>query len=191
MLSHDNRRKKQQRRLALRGFTLIEVMTALFVFALVMAGTSQIFGSAFTEYRATRTLQQDIENIQYTINIMAKELRTSSVVSAAGNKSSVQFYDHSQEKCFLYRISSGALQMDSAASPGGVSQCNGMTLSSFVTISTGTVTGSFQVTPSATVGGPPTRVGKVTISLAIAKDATHFAHIQTTVSLRDFGNIGL
>ncbi len=173
-----------------KGFTLTEMLVSLFVFGLAMTGVAQIFSSSFSSYRVNRAVQYDVETAQHTLNIMAKELRTSSVVSASGSQQFVQFYDHSQGKCFRYRISGAALQVASATSTG-VSNCNGMSLTSFTTISTGTVTGSFQVTPSTAVGGPPTKVGKVTIFLQIAEDTTHQARIQTTVSLRDFGNIGL
>lgn len=173
-----------------RGFGLIEVMVSLFIFTLMMIAVAEIFTDAFTGHRATRMVGRDIENIQYALNSISKELRTSSVVSASGSQSYVQFYDHSQSQCFRYRISGGALQVASATSTG-VSNCNGMNLTSFTTLSTGTVSGSFDVTPSEDYGGPPTRVGRVTISFQIAEDATHFARIQTTVSLRDFGSIGL
>ena len=182
--------KKHQARRRMRGFTLLEVAVSLSVFTLVLASVAQIFGSAFSGYRSTRNVQHDIENVQYTVNVIAKELRTGSVVSASGNQSAIKFYDHSQGKCFLYQISGNVLQATSAGSIG-VADCSGQVLPAPVPISTGTVTGSFRVTPSASLGGPPTRIGKVTIALSIAEDATHFAHLQTTISLRDFGNIGL
>lgn len=72
-----------------------------------------------------------------------------------------------------------------------IAACSALSFGSFTTMSTGDISGSFEVTPSATVGGPPTRIGKVTIALDISERTTHHARIQTTVSLRDFGNIGL
>lgn len=177
-----------------RGFTLVEVLVAMFVFSIMMTAVSQVFASAFSGYRFTRAVERDLENAQFFINILAKELRTSSVVSAAGNQQFVQFFDHSQGKCFRYRIDTARLQVASAASTGvasGASPCNAMGFGSFTTISTGSVAGSFRVTPSATVGGPATVVGKVTIALDISESVAHHARMQTTVSLRDFGNIGL
>lgn len=177
-----------------QGFTLIEMLVALFVFTLMMTATMQIFGTAFVGYRATRTVERDIENAQYAMNAVAKELRTGSVVSDSGNRSYVQFYDHSQGKCFRYRIASEKLQVASAISTGVVDCDNSINFSpsDFTTISTGVVTGSFRVTPSETVGGPARVVGKVTIALEIAEnDTLHRARIQTTVSLRDFGTIDL
>lgn len=180
----------------LRGFTLLEVLVSLFVFSLTLIATTQIFTSAYSGYRMTRSVQNDLENAQFAINSMAKALRSSSVVAPSSpdlDSSFVQFYDHSQEKCFYYQVSGGALQAASRDASGGVSECDGMSSSSFsfTTVSTGTVTGSFRVTPSADIGGPPTQVGRVTIALSVAADATHSAQVQTSISLRDFGNIGL
>jgi hypothetical protein len=152
-----------------------------------MPVVAQIFSTAFTGYRSTRAVQHDIENAQYSMNVIAKELRTSSVVSNPGPQDSVKFYDHSQGICFRYRISGGNLEMASAGSTG-VADCSGKVLPALVTISTGTINGSFQVTLSD--GGAVKHVGKVTISLEVYEDAAHRAHIQTSISLRDFGNIG-
>ena len=169
-----------------RGFTLIEMMVSLFIFSLLMPVVAQIFSTAFTGYRSTRAVQHDIENAQYSMNVIAKELRTSSVVSASGSQTSVKFYDHSQGICFRYRVSGGQLEMASAASTD-VADCTAKVLPALVAISTGTINGSFQVTPS--VGGAMKQVGKVTISLEVYDDTAHRARIQTSVSLRDFGNI--
>lgn len=172
------------------GFTLMELLVALFIFSIIMMATAQIFSKAYSGYRLTRIVEHDIENAQYALNALAKTLRTSSVVSASGNQQSIQFFDHSQDKCTQYRISGGALEVASSASTG-VPDCNGMTLASFTSVVSGTVIGSFQIVTSATVGGPPSRVGKVTISLSVGENAAHSAHLQTSISLRDFGNIGL
>lgn len=178
-----------------RGFTLIEVLVSMFVFSIMMASVSQIFSTAFSGYHSTRAIQRDIDNAQYSLNIVAKELRTSSVTSPSSgvlvNTTAVQFYDHSQGKCFRYQINQGNLQVASANSTGvssGASPCNTMSLTAFTTISTGVITGSFRVTPSTTT---PLQVGKVTITLDISEGSVHHARIQTSVSLRDFGNIGL
>ena len=91
----------------------------------------------------------------------------------------------------LFRsISSNLLQVAQTTATS-VSACNSVSFSdaSFSTISTGVVSGHFMVTPSD--GGTSKRIGKVTISLTISEDTTHQAHIQSTVSLRDYGNVGL
>lgn len=175
-----------------RGLTLIEVIVSLFIFSLMMVAVSQIFAKAFSGYRNTRATQRDVENAQYALNLLSKELRTSTVVAPLSgpfprSSQTIKFYDHSQGRCFYYQINSNALQVASASSTGPA-DCTTRNVGTPVTISTGTVSGSFRVTPSQ--GGGSKRAGKVTISLDISEDATHRAQIQTTASLRDFGNIG-
>ncbi|MBP9697675.1 MAG: prepilin-type N-terminal cleavage/methylation domain-containing protein [Candidatus Moranbacteria bacterium] len=186
-----------------KGLTLIEVLVSLFIFSIMMAATAQIFTKAFSGYRNTRAIQRDVENAQYALNLISKELRTSTVVAPLTGPfpkpfASVKFYDHSQGLCFYYRIdtTAKALQVASAFSTGPA-DCTTKNVGTPATISTGTVSGSFQVTPSCSsvvtsgcTGAK--RAGKVTISLDISEGAgsTHKAQIQTTSSLRDFGYIG-
>jgi prepilin-type N-terminal cleavage/methylation domain-containing protein len=174
----------------IRGFTLLEVLVSLFIFSVVMMATAQIFGTAYSGHRMTRLVQHDIENAQFAMNVLAKTLRTSTVVSGSGSTPSVKFFDYSQGtegRCFLYRIEGDALQVASGASTS-VADCSTMLLNTFTTVTTGTVSGSFVVIPSA----PATRVGKVTISLVIGEmTSVHSARLQTSVSLRDFGYAGL
>lgn len=174
----------------LKGFTLAEVLISLFVFSLMMVAVAQIFGTAFSGYRNTRAIQRDIDNAQYSLNIIGKELRTSSVVVPAtgpADVQSIQFFDHSQDRCIRYRISAGNLQVASVA-VADVAACTSHNFVTFTNISTGVISGSFKVTPSTS---SPLLVGKVTISLDISEGSSHHARIQTSVSLRDFGHIGL
>ncbi len=172
-----------------RGFTLVEVLVSLFLFVILMAAIAQIFTSAFTGYRSTKTIQRDLEVAQFAMNTIAKELRTSSIVSSSGNQSSVQFYDHSQGECFRYRVPGNTLQVASSSATSA-SDCSSLNPSSFTTIVTGIVSGGFFVTPSDGASSPK-RVGKITISLEIGEGETHRARIQSSASLRDYGNAGL
>lgn len=171
-----------------QGFTLIEILVALFIFTLLMVTTSQIFASAFSGYQATRAIQRDVENAQFAIGILVKELRTSSIVSGSATRTYVQFFDYSQNRCFHYRISNGALEV-SRVSVSDRAACNSRNFSSspFTAVTTGTVTGFFRATPSTTTGP---EVGKVTVSLDI-QEGVHHVQIQTSASLRDYGYIGL
>ncbi len=175
-------------RRSFRGYTLIEVVASLFVFSIMMAAVSQIFATAFSGYRSSKIVGRDVENAQYVINISSKELRTSSVVSPTGSlvsSSFVQFFDHSQDKCFRYRINGTSLEV-AQADVADVATCSGTSLASFSPVAGGVSAGAFYVTSSSAAG--PKRVGKVTISLDIAT-GIHHAFLQTTVSLRDFGTV--
>ncbi len=181
-----------------RGYTLIEVVISLAVFLIIVMATSSIFSSMFSGYRNTRAIQHDIETAQYALGVMAKELRTSSIAAptTASTTTSVLFYDYSQNICFAYRINAGKLESAKAApaSPSTltaaqkISFCQTASLSAYQTISTGTITGSFVVTPSV---ASPAFVGRVTASLGIAEGPNHTARIQTTMSLRDYKFTGI
>lgn len=182
-------------RASFRGFTLIEVMVSLFVFLLIMVALSQIFAQAFSGYKNTKAVQRDVENAQYSLNILAKELRTSTIVSSSQTR--VKFYDYSQFMCFEYEIAGNQLTVTkrAVATPTNdpITDCSGGTWSAVTPIAKpetagGTLTGKFIVTPSS---ASPQSVGKVTISLVISEGPTHTARIQTTSSLRDYGFIGL
>lgn len=171
-----------------QGFSLIEILVALFVFTLLMVTTSQVFASAFSGYQATRAIQRDVENAQFVISILVKQLRTSSIVSGSATRTYVQFFDYSQNRCFHYRISNGALET-SQISVSDRAACNSLNFSTatFSAVTTGTVSGFFQATPSNPAGP---EVGKVTISLDI-QEGIHHVQIQTSTSLRDYGYVGL
>ncbi|MCW1888557.1 MAG: prepilin-type N-terminal cleavage/methylation domain-containing protein [Candidatus Moranbacteria bacterium] len=173
-----------------KAFSLVEVIISLFIFTIIMMAASQIFAQTFAGYRYTRNLQRDIENAQFIMAILSKELRTSTVVEPDGISTaatSVQFFDHSQQRCIKYRISGGVVEVASQ-SVASANVCNGTNFSAgnYATVSTGTVTGSFDITQSAS---SPRRVGKVTMALLI-KEGVHEASIQTSVSLRDYGPEG-
>lgn len=172
-----------------QGFALIEILVSLFIFTLLMVTTSQVFASAFSGYQATRAIQRDVENAQFAISILVKQLRTSSIVSGSATRSTyVQFFDYSQNRCFHYRISNGALET-SQISVSDRAACYSLNFLSatFSAVTTGTVSGFFQATPSNPAGP---EVGKVTISLDI-QEGIHHVQIQTSTSLRDYGYVGL
>lgn len=176
-----------------KGFTLIEVMIALFVFLIITLAMAQTFTQSFSGYKHAKALQRDLENAQFALNLIAKELRTSTVTSFSA--SHVVFYDYSQSICFDYEFSSNQLfvakkVIGTLTDP--FTDCAGGFSAPVPIVKTqspaGTVTGDFAVTPSTQT---PQSVGRVAVSLEISEGPNHTAHIQTTASLRDYGYIGL
>lgn len=180
----------------LKGFTMVELLFAMFIFSILMVSAAGIFGQAFGSYRNAKFIQQDVENAQFLLDQMAKELRTSTIVTPVtpgGFTSSIQYYDYSQATCYRYSISGGnvykaAYVPGRATSEQDVAACRSTTLSSFAPISSGTVTGTFYLVSS---DDSPQRIGRVTIGLRIARNSAHVATIQSSVALRDFGYVGL
>ena len=58
-----------------RGLTLIEILVALFVSGLVLAGVVQIYASSKQAYRVQESLSRLQENGRFAINRIAHDLR--------------------------------------------------------------------------------------------------------------------
>ncbi|MFZ2187610.1 MAG: prepilin-type N-terminal cleavage/methylation domain-containing protein [Candidatus Moraniibacteriota bacterium] len=171
-----------------QGFTLIETVVAMFIFVLVMAAVSSVFTQTFSGYRNEKIVQGDLEAAQFSLNTMAKELRTASVVKFGVDY--IQFYDHSQAsvKCFRYRIDGASLEV-ARADVADVGACNSASFAGYTIVASGIVGGKFAVIKSS--DSAPQKIGRVTVALRIQTGTVTPANIQTTVSLRDYGNAGL
>jgi len=166
-----------------KGFSLVEMLVAMFIFSLVIGIVSQIFTQAFVGYREQKRLQSNIESAQFAINTIAKELRTASVVSAGGgNLSSIEFFDYSQSTCFLYSFSGNQLT-EQKKSENSVSDCDGLYGGATTVLIDGiNVDGHFNITKSVL----NTTIGRVTIFISLGETDKPQTRLQTSVSLRDY-----
>ena len=179
-----------------RGFTLIEVIVSIAVFLIVMTAVTNTFTSGFSNYKSVKKAQKNLEDVQFAMNLIAKELRTSTVVVPATNHtvSTIRFYDYSQGACIEYviratQITKAKKNIASLINPA--LDCAGSMGTATPLVQVGSapgalISGHFFVRPS--VSGSV--AGKVTISLQIRESATQIARIQSTVSLRDY-NVSL
>lgn len=175
-----------------KGFTLLELLIATAILALLMVVTTDIFVSSFGSYQSTKRLESNITDAQFLMNLLAKELRTSTVVSptSSGSTQSIKFFEYSKSQCTQYRFNGGAIEVARTSEGTSFASCNNTTsLSGFTEISSGNATGSFDVVPSRPSG--PQRIGRVTMTINIQASSSNPAVIQTTTSLRDYGYAGL
>lgn len=163
-----------------KGFTLLEVVIAMFVFVLVMMASTATFARAFRAYGDAKDIQENMENAQYAMNLMAKTFRTSSVMDSGSNY--VEVYDYSQEKCFNYSFSGTEL----VRAEGSGSDPDNCSTSGSAIMTSGDVTGVFDVEESE----EDVSVGKITVSMTITK-GSNTVHLQTTTSLRDYSVSGI
>lgn len=175
-----------------KGFTLLELLISTAILALLMLVTTGIFVNSFGSYQSTKRIESNISDAQFLMNLLAKELRTSTVVapSSSGSTQSVKFFEYSRSQCVQYRFNGNAIEVARTASGTSFSSCdNSSNLSGFTPIGSGEVTGSFESVPSRS--SSPKRIGRVTITINIKVQSSDPIVIQTTASLRDYGYAGL
>ncbi|GBE17247.1 hypothetical protein BMS3Abin15_01086 [bacterium BMS3Abin15] len=192
-----------------KGFSLLELLVAIFIFSVVMVASTGIFGSSIKGYRNAKAIQKDMENAQDAMSVIAKTLRTSTVYECFGVAwgdcstppfQAIRIYDHSQNKCVMYGFRSSdnvleAIKFSIAGTDDPAVECinganyGGSSAASDL-VDTGNVTGQFDVIQSV-VG----QIGKITVSMEVAPNPStpekDKARIQTTVSLRDYDEAGL
>lgn len=186
------------------GYTLVEIVTALATFTIIMLVVTQIFGRGIASYRETKKTQINLQSAQSMLNLLAKELRTSSIAASAPgtNSSTIRFFDYSQNSCIEYVInrSTGLVTRREAGYVDGdpadntndeqLNYCIGHSFAgSAETLLTGVTDQVIQVVNSSDDSTNP-QVGKVTLSLTLGQGSNQ-STIQTTVSLRDFNYTGL
>ena len=185
-----------------KGFSLVEILVAVGVFSIIIIAVVYVFGRSSLSFKSSRYIQRDLESAQFALNLMAKSLRTSSVISPTGmnqSNTTIRIFDYSQSRCIQYQFLNNALQTRSAALPAGMSNpvlwCDTAAMpawSEMAGSSSGNayLSGNFFTTNSNPPSSP--RVGKVTVSLRIcstpscAGSPNDQVRIQSTVSLRDY-----
>jgi prepilin-type N-terminal cleavage/methylation domain-containing protein len=102
-----------------KGFSLVEVLVAVFLFSLTITMLMAAFSGFLKNQINAKRNQRDIENAQYAMNLMAKTLRTSKIVDTSNPNFPLNVYDYSQGKClrYIYNAADKRLQYYSS-SPG-------------------------------------------------------------------------
>lgn len=201
---------KNKENLTKKGFTLLEILVAMFIFALVVTTASLVFEKSVKGYQAAKAIQKNMESAQEAMNFLAKSLRTSSVVKYNDSDSSphIRVYDYSQQKCIRYEFSSQILYISSipiedSGKNDPVSWCLDFDDSDFLptrsVMATG-ATGAFKGIAKSQCESTPAEsiVGRITIEMLIncpsaecSGNQSDRARLQTTVSLRDYNMSGL
>ncbi|MFA7209735.1 MAG: prepilin-type N-terminal cleavage/methylation domain-containing protein [Parcubacteria group bacterium] len=186
-----------------KGFSLMEMVVAIFVFSLVMTTATAIFVKVAGARKKTKAIQKDVEDVRFVMEQMAKTLRTSTVmyvkpIAGVSHSQDIQVYDNSQGRCIEYRIYDQKIQSRTGTSSdsngdGKVDGC------SFVNVPFGDMVGAnvgdlkFDVIKSDSLTN---KIGKVTISAQVCyggsttcAGSSDVVRIQTTVSLRDYWEV--
>lgn len=181
-----------------QGYTLVEIVTALAMFTIIMLAITQILGRGVSSYRETKKTQANLETAQFALSLIAKELRTSSIVDSniTATNSTIEFYDYSQGRCIQYvldessgQITRRAVSFSDPDSNVNRTSCAGHTFSgSTQVVFSGLLDQAVNVVSSAPTPDP--QVGRVTFVITIGTGA-NAATLQTSISLRDYNYTGL
>ncbi len=179
-----------------RGFSLIEVLVSIAIFAIIMTATVNIFGHTVQNYHYERASQEALEDAQFAMNRIAKSLRTSSVQHIGTNGQSIIIYDYSRSggACVRYAITGNAITEEVKLldyNTDDILNCNN---SAFVGVAPIVLTahnvyGTFVAVPS---DYNRKRAGRVSMVFVVKDDNNGTpVSLQTTVSLRDYDVSGL
>lgn len=167
------------------GFSLLEMLVAIFVFSIAIAAASTSFVSFFNAQKKSKLIQQNMEDARYGMELMAKVIRMGSVVGPSGVTDAMYIFNNSQGTCLSYRFN-GKLETSSALPANLIDpDCATATYPAYSTMTNAITSGQFEVTPSA-LG---TEMGKVVIS-AVAGSGSNAVTMQTAVSLRGYKDVG-
>jgi prepilin-type N-terminal cleavage/methylation domain-containing protein len=183
-----------------KGFTLIELLVAMFIFAMVLVAMMAVFNAALGAYQKGRAVKKVMEDAQFALNSVAKDVRMGKIESAdftasPPNSELIVTRNRNQTKV-CYRITT--ITLDLCENAG--SNCNSCSAGykslvdlsgtgmSFASTSSGFRNQKTFPVPPAT----PTSRGWVEINLNIAMTAgeemnADSINVQTIVSSRDYG----
>lgn len=184
---HMNKSRKK------KGFTLIELMVAISIFAMVLVAMMAVFNSALGAYQKGRAVKKVMEDSQFALNSIAKDVRMGKIESddhtASPPSSNLKITRNRDQIMVCYNIeASNKLEI----CDGNCTGCKSLVDLSETGMSFASTSGfrnekTFPIPPDT-----PTRRGWVEINLIIAMIAgqemdADSINLQTIVSSRDYG----
>ncbi len=179
-----NRKIKSKKLTNRKGFSLVELLVAIFIFSLMITVLTAAFSKVIIARKKTKDVQKSLEAARTAVQIMAKDMRNSTDLKPNGNTATITMFSNFQEKCLGYRFYDGRLQSSSdVGNSGSETEPNcASSGSNWKDMIPSDVSGSFIV-----IRSEEGTVGKVTINMAVGKSGSQ-QYMQTTVSFRDYEN---
>ncbi len=194
-----------------KGFSLVEMLVAVFIFLIVMTAVVTIFARQSESFSYLRIQQRNTENAQFAINFIAKTLRTSTIVGdpllgTNPSETDIHVFDYSQDLCFRFQFDNtlGTLTVTSrlpdpsdklsCGRPSWMNPADPSFSGEHYELTTGFVRGSFHTLETTRDYDPLAignqfRIGFITMRLEISDTnpaTSRKIWIQSSVSLRDY-----
>jgi len=177
-----------------KGFTLIELMVAMFIFVLLLGAMVAVSVAGFRSYGKSKAIKTVTEDVGFAINSITKDVRMGKIESADNTGStpsaSLVVTLNRNQKMVCYKISATLTSLDLCDSNSDCSTTSNC--KSLVDLSgagmTFDATSGFRNQKTAPIPNPTVR-GWAEINLNIASPSmeTDSISVQSTVSSRDYG----
>lgn len=176
--------KNKPKNKKLAGFSLLEMIIAIFIFSLVITAAVSVFVASYNAQRKAKEIQLGVEDSRGAIEIMAKNIRMGTIDGTDGIKKEIAFYNYSQGKCIKYAFENGKI-MTGELSGSRLENLDCSSISTPWNLIADSIVDdlNFNITESKYSETEDSIVGKVTISIKIIDSKEP---IQTTISLRDY-----
>ena len=175
-----------------KGFSLPEVIVAMFIFVLMMLVVTSVFATMVKTRKNARDMQQRVENVRYAMELMAKNIRMSSVdnLSSGSADNEIYIYNYSQEKCMHFEFNTPSVYMSEVSGQRNVlTDCSSASYGDATELALKNITDTQFVyyAPKDSSGNPiaDSSLGRVTMAMRTSTGES----IQTTVSLRNYSRV--
>lgn len=184
------KRKKSKK---LKGLTFVELIIAITVFSIIIVATISAFATGVLGRKNTQEIQQNAEETRAAMELMAKNIRMSSLVRVRDDGLKISMFNMSQDKCVSYLFHSGNLlasefppNHDDAEVVRGEDCLMFFKYNDKFKIFVEDVGGKFYATEtiSLPLDDADPVIGKATIQMKKGSN-----NLQTTVSFRDYEDI--
>ena len=172
-----------------RGFSILEVMIAMFIFVVVITAAVSVFARITLNRQRGREIQKNMEAARVALDSIAKNMRMSTAIDgrdglAGGIAPSQKYKDiimlnNSQGVCIEYRFRTdgeNSYLETGQAFPNSQGDCRFGDVSNFGKIIEGDVSGFFSVVKTSS-----SVIGKANIALTVDD-----VNLETSVSFRDY-----
>jgi Tfp pilus assembly protein PilV len=194
------KKKGELKKKTKKGFSIIELLVAMFISTLIAITVVTTFVSAYRAQKNARNTQKDVEDSKISLEYLAKIIRMSSNIkpAAGGTVTSIYMYNKSIDNCIRFEYNGGSKKIEErrcqpqdTANPCSTgdnttfgSDCPGGVTPAATEVSGQMGSAQFYIPNYGAVINP---IQRITIRMQMMKDTN--ARLQTTVSLRDYRNL--
>lgn len=173
-----------------KGFSLIELMVAIFIAAVIFTGIVAVFVSSTSSYQKSKAMKRIFENTQYALSLIVKDIRMGKIESGDGTLKSQLAITRNRGGKVCYKVASDYLAVDDSAGDCTGAMKNLVDLNG-TNMTFRTATSGFYSRPTDMASAAKMR-GWAEINLEIIPGAgkemeAEPVRIQTAVSSRDYG----